>query len=500
MSEPTAPPPRGRLALVLGASGYVGTRLVPRLVDAGWQVRAAARSRETLVAHEWQGVELVEADALVPASLDAVLDGVDVAYYLVHSMAAGRDFGRLDLEAAGNFARAAARAGVTRIVYLGGLVPRDARSEHLTSRASTGARLREGKVPVTEIRAGIIVGAGSAAFEVIRDLVNNLPVMVTPRWVHSRSPPIALDDLLEYLVAIPEVEAAAGRVLDAAGPEMLSYASLIRIYGECVGKRPIVIPVPVLTPTLSAWWLVLVTSVPTAIARALIAGLSHDIDADPTELARLVPRRLAGFREAVERALAAERQRALTTRWTEGHMRYRRFSASNAYYAKRLGASAPSAAPPDAAWRVTARIGGREGYFFANGLWRARALLDALVGGPGPRTGRRDPERLALGDRVDGWRVLEIEACRRLVLQPAMRAPGAGALEIALEPDDAGGTRVRVGALWHPRGLWGLAYWYALAPVHRFVFAGMARAIARRAELQAAEPGARSGPDPSIRP
>ncbi len=239
--------------LVFGASGYIGSHLVPRLVAHGVRVRAAARNRALLEARGWRDVELVAADALKPDTLPAALAGIDVAYYLVHSMAAGRAFGRLDIEAADNFARAAQAAGVRRIVYLGGIAPSDARSEHLTSRVGTGERLRRGGVPVTEIRAGIIVGPGSAAFEVMRDLVYHLPLMVTPRWVRSKSPPIALDNLLEYLVRVPEIAATAGQTYDAAGPELLSYEEMMLQLGEFIGRRPRIIPVPVLTPRLSSY-------------------------------------------------------------------------------------------------------------------------------------------------------------------------------------------------------------------------------------------------------
>src|SRR5512137_2746160 len=256
--------------LVFGASGYVGTNLVHALAASGTvRVRAAARNRKVLAAQPWHDVELIEADALKPDTLAAALTDVDVAYYLVHSMAAGKDFGRLDLEAATNFARAAAAAGVRRIVYLGGLVPPGADSEHLVSRKETGDRLRAGPVPVTEIRAGIIVGPGSAAYEVMRDLVYHLPLMVTPRWVRSRSSPIALANLLEYLVRVATLPQAEGGIFDAGGPEYMSYAEMMRAFGEAIGRKPRLIAVPVLTPKLSSYWLALVTTVPASIARAL---------------------------------------------------------------------------------------------------------------------------------------------------------------------------------------------------------------------------------------
>ena len=280
------------LHLVFGASGYIGTHLVPVLQAAGKHVRAAARNVEVLEARDWNGVECVAADALRPDTLERALAGVDTAFYLVHSMAAGRGFGALDREAAANFGRAAAQAGVRRIVYLGGLVPADARSEHLRSRAETGEVLRASGVPVTELRAGMIIGPGSAAYEVMRDLVNHLPLMTTPRWVRSRSTPIALDDLLAYLAGVAGLEAAAGRTLDVAGPEAVTYEEIMHCYGRQVGRQPRIIAVPVLSPRISSYWLGLVTSVPVGIARALVEGLEHDFVARDDEIRLLLPRPL----------------------------------------------------------------------------------------------------------------------------------------------------------------------------------------------------------------
>lgn len=469
-------------ALVFGASGYIGTNLVPRLLAERWQVRACARNRKVLDARAWPDVQLAEADALNPDTLPAALAGIDVAYYLVHSMAAGRDFGRLDLTAADNFARAAAHAGVRRIVYLGGLVPRDADSEHLVSRAQTGDRLRAGKVPVTEIRAGIIVGPGSAAYEVMRDLVYNLPLMVTPRWVQSKSSPIALANLLEYLVRIAILPAAEGRIFDAGGPEYISYATMMRQFGEVVGKRTLIIPVPVLTPTLSSYWLALITTVPANIARALIGGLKHDIPARDDELRALVPQKLLPFRESVIAALDAEKAHAVAARWTEGALMFRGGRHDYAFYAKRASGSAVANASAAAVWDIVTQLGGSNGYFYANVLWRLRAWMDWLVGGPGLSRGRRHPTELRVGDTIDYWTVLALEPQKRLTLNFGMKAPGNGVMEFEIEPLNERETRVTVTAYWHPAGVWGLLYWYVLAPAHRFIFKGMTRAIAHRAQ------------------
>ncbi len=468
--------------LVFGATGYIGSHLVPRLLREACTVRASGRNRKTLEARGWHGAEIVEADALQPATLGAALQGVDTAYYLVHSMAAGSNFGALDIEAAQNFAAAAAAAGVRRIVYLGGLIPADPKSEHLISRRDTGVTLSQGQVPVTEIRAGIIVGPGSAAYEVIRDLVNHLPLMVTPRWVDSRSAPIALDNLIEYLVRIPHIAEAAGMVLDAAGPDYLSYRDVMLEYGRVVGKTPKIISVPFLSPTMSSYWLGLVTAVPASIARALIGGLKHDLPADNAPLQRMVPQRMLSFRESVEAALEAERQHQVAARWTEGLMMFRGFSIDNAFYAKRAGGVAETTASPAAVWRVVSTLGGDNGYFYAGFLWWVRGFLDWLVGGPGLTKGRRHPTELRLGDRIDYWTVLGIEQPHRLTLNFGMRAPGSGVIEFDIDPLPTGRTRVAVTAYWHPQGVWGLMYWYVLVPAHLFLFKGMTAAIARRAE------------------
>jgi len=487
-------PRRSGLRLVFGASGYIGTNLVPRLVAAHIPVRAVSRQAAVLEARGWPVVEIDSADALKPQTLPPVLAGVDTAYYLVHSMAAGRDFGRLDVEAAANFAAAASDAGIRRIVYLGGLVPDDADSEHIRSRRDTGAALREGGVPVTELRAGIIVGPGSAAFEVMRDLVFHLPAMLTPAWVRSKSPPIALENLLEYLVRLPELEAAAGQTYDAAGPDTLNYEQMMGILADVAGRaRPFIVPVGVLTPKLSSYWLKFVTSVPTPVARALIDGLKHDFSADTRALRQLVPQRLLTFRESVEAAFDAERNAGVEARWVEGAFGVRKGRIDYAFYAKRASGSAETDASPRSVWQVVSTIGGDNRYFYLDALWTLRESLDWVAGGPGLKRGRRDPRNLRLGDKVDSWEVIGIEPGRRLTLAFGMRAPGAGVLELELTPTDGGGTHLDATAYWHPAGVLGLSYWYALAPTHRVIFKGMTAEICRRAEALEASP-ASAGP------
>jgi uncharacterized protein YbjT (DUF2867 family) len=471
------------LRLVFGASGYIGTNLVPRLLDAGIPVRAAARRLEVLQARDWPGAQLCAADALDRATLTAALAGVDTAYYLVHSMTAGSAFGQLDLQAAANFADAAAQAGVRRIVYLGGLVPEDADSEHIRSRRDTGDRLRRGSVPVTEVRAGIIVGPGSAAFEVMRDLVFHLPIMITPRWVHAKSPPVALDNLLDYLLRLPQIDAAEGRIFDAAGPECLTYADMMRSLAQVAGRRrPLILPVPLLSPKLSSYWLKFVTSVPTNIARALIGGLKHDFVADNRPLQALVPLRLLDFRDSVEAAFAAERACTVEVRWVEGAFAMRQGRIDYAYYAKRASGSAIARAPVGALWQVVSAIGGDNRYYYLNSLWALREFLDWLAGGRGLHRGRRHPQDLRVGDKVDSWEVIGMEPNRRLTLAFGMRAPGAGVLEFVIDELAEQRSRVTATAYWHPAGVLGLAYWYSLEPAHQVIFKGLTREICRRAE------------------
>jgi uncharacterized protein YbjT (DUF2867 family) len=475
-----APLPR---YLVFGASGYIGTNLVSFMQRQSVTVRAAARNIEVLQGRGWDGVELVQADALDAITLSNALDDVDVAFYLVHSMASGTEFSKLDLIAARNFAAAAAYAGVRRIVYLGGLIPENASGEHIVSRRDTGDALRSGTVPVTEVRAGIIIGPGSAAFEVMRDLALNLPFMVAPRWVRAISPPIALENLLVYLLGVAASEQAAGQVYDAAGPEEVSYQEMMEMMAETAGKRrPMIIPVPFLSPGLSSYWLGLVTAVPPDIARALIGGLKHDFHAADASLRELVPQRLLTVKEAIGAAFSAERSRHMLARWTEGAFDLRGFRHDTAFYAKKAGGSAQGQVSAAALWAQVIRIGGNNRYYYMNWLWWVREFMDWCVGGAGFSRGRRDPDDLRLGDVVDYWTVIGIEPERHLTLHFGMKAPGSGILEFVLRPLADGHTEITITAYWHPRGVWGLLYWYALVPAHLFIFRGWTRAIVRRAQ------------------
>ena len=469
--------------LILGASGYIGAHLAPLLAQHGHHVRAAARRVESLKARDWAEVEICRADALDRESLDAALRDVDVAYYLVHSMAAGAGFADLDRRAAATFGDAAAAAGVRRIVYLGGIQPQDGASSHLASRLETGEVLRQGPTPVTELRAGIVVGPGSAAFEVIRDLVYHLPIMVAPRWVRSRSQPIALDDLLALLTGLLDLpDDGESHIYDAVGPETLSYGELMRQFGEVAGRPVRIIPLPVLTPRLSSYWLDLVTAVPARVARPLIDGLKHDLISDqPSTLHELVAAPRLTYREAARRALEAEAADALPIRWTEGAFQYRRQRHDVSWYDKSATVETPTTASSEDIWRQISAIGGGRGWYYWTGLWKLRGAVDRALGGVGMRRGRRHPTDLRIGDPLDFWRVVGVEPGSRLTLVAEMKLPGSAVLELSTAANDPGAT-MSLSAHFHPAGTLGLLYWYVLWPIHKLMFRGLAQAIVRRAE------------------
>ncbi len=468
--------------LILGASGYIGGHLAPLLAQRGHRVRAAARRVESLAARGWANVEICGVDALARESLDDALREIDVVYYLIHSMAAGTNFAELDRRAAMNVREAAAAAGVRRIIYLGGLQPRAGASPHLASRLETGEVLCGGSTPVTEIRAGIVVGPGSAAFEVIRDLVYHLPIMVAPRWVRSRSQPIALDDLLALLADLLDLEdGGESQTFDAVGPEILSYAELLRQFGQVAGRRVRIVPLPVLTPRLSSYWLDLVTAVPARVARPLIDGLKHDLISDGANaLDALIDAPRLTYAEAARRALAAEAAGGLPIRWTEGAFQYRRERHDVSWYDKSAAVEMETAASSDEVWRELSAIGGGRGWYYWTWLWRLRGAIDRALGGVGMRRGRRHPTELRIGDPLDFWRVVGVEPGQRLTLVAEMKLPGSAVLELETADAEAGAT-MRLRAHFHPAGMLGLLYWYVLWPIHQVMFRGLARAIVRRA-------------------
>jgi uncharacterized protein YbjT (DUF2867 family) len=476
--------------LVTGATGYIGGRLATRLLARGHRVRAMARDSRRLGTLSAAGAECVTGDALEPESLVPALHGVAVAYYLIHSMGSGPDFAQRDREAAGNFAAACAAAGVNRIIYLGGLgQPGPTLSKHLASRQEAGDVLRAGPVPVTELRAAIIVGAGSASFEIIRDLARKLPVMVCPRWVRSRCEPIALDQVLDYLIGVLDEPRTVGEVLEIGGGEVLTYEHMLRQCAAALGKRVRILVVPVLTPRLSSYWLNLVTSVPMGIARPLAEGLRNDVVTTDHRIREWIPLPRVTFRQAVDRALAEDRAGPLATRWTGATGACRVESLRRRGAVLRDERVLRANASPAALFAAVERLGGGTGWYYADWLWRFRGLLDRLVGGVGMRRGRRDPVAIALGDPIDFWRVEEFVPGHLLRLRAEMKVPGAATLEFEVAPEaDGSGAVLSQRAQFEPHGTGGRAYWDALRPLHALVFRGLAAGIVRAAEGARARP------------
>ncbi|MGC9670238.1 SDR family oxidoreductase [Planosporangium sp. 12N6] len=487
--------------LVTGATGYVGGRLVPRLLAAGHDVRCLTRDARRLRDVPWAGrVDVVTGDVTDPATLPAACADVDVVYYLVHSLGR-RNFEDVDAAGAANVAVAARRAGIRRIVYLGGPAPagRTGVSAHLRSRTQVADTLLASGVPTVVLRAGVIIGAGSASFEMLRYLTERLPVMVTPRWVRSRVQPIAIRDVLRYLVhAADSFPPETNRAFDIGGPDILTYADLMQRYAAVAGlRRRVVLRVRPLTPKLSALWVGLVTPVPNAIAKPLVASLVHDAVCHEHDIAAWIPdppQSLTGFDESVALALRRIRDADVETRWSTAVWQDAPseplptdpdWSGGSVYLDDRERAVR---APADALWRVVESIGGEHGWYSFPLAWSVRGWLDRLIGGVGLRRGRRHPHRLQVGEALDFWRVEEIVPGELLRLRAEMRLPGRAWLEMWVHPDrdDARHSRYRQRAVFLPRGLAGHAYWAVVRPFHALVFGGMARNIARAAERSTA--------------
>mgnify|MGYP000274201015 CR=1 FL=1 len=475
--------------LVTGASGYIGGRLVPRLLEAGYRVRCLVRSARKLEARPWVGhpsVELCEGSAERDADLDTALRGCSAAYYLIHSMmSVGRAYRDHDRRLAERFARAAERAGVARLIYLGGLGETGAGlSEHLASRREVERALASTSVPVTVLRAAMIIGSGSASFEILRYLVERLPVMVTPRWVRTECQPIAVRNVLHYLVACLAEPRTAGRTLDIGGVDVLTYREIMQEMAAALGlRRRIIVPVPVLTPRLSSLWIHLVTPISHRIARPLAEGLRNRVVCRDDDAIRLMPQRLLSVREAIDAALGKLTTAQVETAWSDaGVIPGDPDWAGGKVFVDRREINVN--APPEAVFRAFCRLGGDNGYYAADWLWRLRGWLDRLVGGPGLRRGRRDPNRLAYGEALDFWRVTAVAENRSLELCAEMWLPGVATLRFEVGPSSGGeqGSTLVQTARFKPRGLPGLAYWYAVAPLHDIVFEGMLRGIRRAAE------------------
>jgi uncharacterized protein YbjT (DUF2867 family) len=478
--------------LVIGATGYVGGRLIPELLNAGYRVRALGRSLDKLAARSWSGhprVELAAGDIMDPESLVRAARGCQTAYYLVHSMLSGKNrFADADRQGAHNMTAAAEAAGLACIIYLGGLSENlEPASKHLRSRLEVGRILQSGPVPTTHLRTPVILGSGSASFEILRYLVDRLPVMITPRWLRSRNQPIAIRNVLGYLVGCLEQPATAGQTFDIGGPEVITYQQLLHLYAEEAGlKKRLILPVPVLTPRLSAYWIHFVTPVPAAIAMPLAEGLTSEAVCTENRIRELIPQTLLTCREAIRLALERLTLECVDTCWMDagetvepewarcGDADWAGGTILQCGYRATLGAAARDV------WEPVRKIGGRTGWYHADFLWRLRGVLDRLAGGVGLRRGRRHPAEIAAGDALDFWRVLEVKPNRRLLLLAEMKTPGEALLDIQIKPLAAGQTELRLHSRFLPRGLLGILYWYGLYPFHEWVFYGMLTSIARR--------------------
>jgi uncharacterized protein YbjT (DUF2867 family) len=481
------------LVLVTGATGYVGGRLVPELLAAGYRVRCLARTPAKLTDMPWAAdVEIVAGDVTVPESLRTALAGVTRAYYLVHTMEAGDGFAERDRRAAANFRDAAAAVGVAQIVYLGGLGDDDdlLLSHHLRSRHEVGRVLAQGSVPVTELRAAVIIGSGSASFEMLRNLVDVLPVMVTPKWVRTRCQPVAIRDVLHWLVAAIAEPAAKGRVLEIGGPDVCTYEEMMRVYAEVAGlPRRRIISVPLLTPRLSSLWIGLVTPLPTAVARPLVDGLSNEVVIRDRPVQDVLPHTPMGFRTSVELALRRVEGLDVATWWGSAGAPPPTAADPAPWDPSWAGGTLLSdektvatSASPAAVFAAVSGIGGERGWYASDWLWEVRGLLDRAVGGIGLRRGRRHPDNLRLGDALDFWRVDAYDPPSLVRLRAEMRLPGRAWLEWRITPGE--NTTLEQRALYHPHGLWGRAYWYALLPFHAVIFGRLARALVAVAESQ----------------
>lgn len=485
------PPTR---SLVTGATGYVGGRLVPQLLEAGHVVRVMVRDERKARTHDWSDdVEISVGDASSTEDVRAAMEGVDVLYYLLHSIGTGSDFGATEKDMAQRFADEAKRAGVSRIVYLGGMIPEGEQlSEHLSSRGEVGDVLLDSGVPTTVLQAGVIIGSGSASFEMLRYLTERLPVMVTPKWVNTRIQPIAVRDVLRYLVGSADMPADVSRRFDIGGPEVLTYLELMQRFAQIAGlPRRRILKVPVLTPGLSSHWIGLITPVPAGLARPLVESLKNTVVASETDIRQYVPDPEGGlidFDRSVELALTKIQNLDVPTSWSsaatagapaEGLPTDPDWAGGSLYKDER---TREVDASPEHLWTVIEGIGGRNGWYSWALAWWVRGVLDRFVGGPGLRRGRRNPRDLVVGDAVDFWRVEETDDHSFLRLRAEMRLPGLAWLEMQVGSTEGGTTTFHHRALFHPKGLLGHVYWWAVWPFHGIVFGSMQRNIAKAAE------------------
>ncbi|GAB5494457.1 MAG: SDR family oxidoreductase [Phototrophicaceae bacterium] len=475
--------------LVTGATGYVGGRLIPRLIDEGYDVRVLVRDASRLTGRDWlEDVEVFEGDVLKAETLPSALDGVWATYYLIHSMSDHDDFHERDVKAAKNFATAAHDKNVERIIYLGGLGDADADlSEHLRSRQLTGQALSECGVPVTEFRASILVGSGSVSFELVRSLTERLPIMISPKWVYTRTQPIAIRDALSYLIDALSTPDSAGKIIEIGGKDVQTYHSMIMTYADVRELKRFIIPVPVLSPYLSSHWVQLVTPIPNKIARPLIEGLRNEATADTQLAEELFPQiKPISYKEAVVKALGKLDASEVETAWTDslgssqGDKEIVTFTEEEGMFIEKRETVVD--ASPQAVYKAFTGIGGERGWMTFDWAWQLRAWMDIMVGGVGFRRGRRDPDTLYSGEALDFWRVEAIEGDKLLRLRAEMKVPGKAWLEFQTCTNDDNETVLMQTAYFAPKGLFGLLYWYTLVPLHGPIFSGMINKLKETAE------------------
>ncbi len=483
---------QGSLFLVTGASGYVGGRLVRDLLSDNKKVRVFVRDAKKIYGQSWAGsVEIIEGNASNSQDLDRALVGVHTAYYLLHSINAAADFGNIESEMARSFAQSSEKAGVAQIIYLGGIANDENRSRHLTSRMNTGTQLASTSVPVLELRAGIIIGSGSASFEMLRHLTHRLPIMTTPKWVSNRTQPIAIRDVLYYLRSAANLERPENRICDIGGPEVVSYALMMQKFASISKLRKrIIIQVPVLTPKLSSLWIGFVTPVPTSLARPLVESLISEVVVDEkksvTKIIPLPPEGLLTVSQAIHLALTRTAENSVDTRWSDAAfpMAPWQKAQSDPDWAGELTLKDHreflTDVPAEKIWEQIEGIGGDRGWFGSGWLWYLRGFIDRMMGGVGIRRGRRDPQHLRVGDSLDFWRVEALEPQKHLRLYAEMILPGKAWLEFNLSTQD-GKTLFTQDALFEPRGLGGQIYWYLVSPFHLFIFPTMGRNIVKAA-------------------